>query len=816
MKIYRFLVAISLISICYIFTVNAQSAEGNFLKDKLQRQLDKFPVEKVHLHLDKPYYVIGDDIWFKAYVLDDGNAVPSLISGVLYLAIIDQKNTLVRTLTLPLLNGVSWGGLKLPNTIEEGSYTLFAYTQWMRNSGSEFFFKKELLIKNPQSKNPVAPLVDKKATDVQFFPEGGTLVEDLPCKVAFKAVNKNGVGEKITGAIYDNDNIQVVDFESVYLGMGQFSITPQAGKTYYAKVKFTDDSEKIVNLPTVMPTGYQLAVNTINPENFIAKVFTSATLLGQQELKMLVHQNGKLYLETKVATQKQIVVIPLKTAALPPGINTLTLLDDKNLPIAERIFFINNASRNLNVNLEGLVTSYSPRSKVNLDINVAAGNAPVQGSFSIATTNTVLVGVDSDNETHILTSLLLKSDLAGHIEKPNAYFSENAQQNNERLDYLMLTQGWRKVLWEKINENLPNKPAFGVEVQLEVSGTLLNNGKPLPNTKLSVISTPKVLFSKDTVTDEKGRFTFDKLNFKEGARLVIKSLAPNNSKVKFLMDSSQRYTPPVVYHYNGTETEDAFKLVNDKYKQLNKNEVKVSDDKKADGTLLKTVEIKGTVNKAPNSLNINGPGTADATFDIDDLKNVFSLNQYLEGRVSGIRLVEGRFFLPRSGVGMAEGTFDNMPQPMKIYVDGAMIDEGSTLEDFPVDNIESIEILKSPAKTFVYGTNDGVILITSKTANSKGGINYAMKQTTPGMVTIAPRGFAITRKFYVPKYDATSDKTPDVRSTVFWEPNLITDKDGRAKISYFNTDVPGTYRMVIEGIDAEGNLARKVLTYEVK
>ena len=60
-----------------------------------------------------------------------------------------------------------------------------------------------------------------------------------------------------------------------------------------------------------------------------------------------------------------------------------------------------------------------------------------------------------------------------------------------------------------------------------------------------------------------------------------------------------------------------------------------------------------------------------------------------------------------------------------------------------------------------------------------------------------------------------TDNKPDYRTTVYWNPHLVTDPSGETKFNYFNTDQSGNYRVVIEGIDAEGNLARKVFTYLV-
>ena len=74
------------------------------------------------------------------------------------------------------------------------------------------------------------------------------------------------------------------------------------------------------------------------------------------------------------------------------------------------------------------------------------------------------------------------------------------------------------------------------------------------------------------------------------------------------------------------------------------------------------------------------------------------------------------------------------------------------------------------------------------------------------------------KEFYSPKYDApkTSAVIPDLRSTIYWNPNIITDKDGKASIEYFNADGKGIYRVVIEGIDDDGNLDRVVYRYKVE
>jgi TonB-dependent SusC/RagA subfamily outer membrane receptor len=152
--------------------------------------------------------------------------------------------------------------------------------------------------------------------------------------------------------------------------------------------------------------------------------------------------------------------------------------------------------------------------------------------------------------------------------------------------------------------------------------------------------------------------------------------------------------------------------------------------------------------------------------------------------------------------------------PMQIIVDG-MYMEPDFLDNIQPFDVETIEVLKSAGNTAIYGSRGGggVLIITTKRGG--GDLNYT--RYSPGIITYAPKGYYAVRQFYSPQY--TPDHTEggeDRRTTVYWNPHVPTDVNGAGKFNFYNTDEPGTYRVVIEGIDAEGHLARKVYTYEVK
>ncbi|MGF1922609.1 MAG: TonB-dependent receptor plug domain-containing protein [Bacteroidia bacterium] len=894
----------TLLWLSLIFTVTLSAfrmQEDPFadLLKKLEDYTKKYPLEKVHLHMDKPYYAIGDDVWFKAYVIDGKTAEPTTLSNILYVELINEKDSIQKQLKLTMKGGIAWGDFKLTDSLDEVNYRLRAYTQWMRNAGPNFYFDKTIKVGNgwtnkvftkttykavkegmgqrlnasiifsdkngkPYVNNPVnfdavlngksvakgmvmtsasgearisllnsQPSLSKngvivanltltdgtkvsknipiKATtvdnDVQFFPEGGSFVVGLPSKVAVKVVNPEGKGENITGKIIDNDGTEILEFETTYLGMGSFSLTAVPGKSYTAKVKFADGTLKSVEIPKPQDSGYAIAVNNIDSSKITVRVMLSPDLLNKGELKLLAHRNGMVLFAAKVPTAKQIASVAIQKANLPSGLISITLFSPENFPIAERIAFLNNISDKIEVDIKGLKESYGKKENVIMDILATNAEKPIQGSFSVSITNSTFVKPDPENETNILTSLLLTSDLKGYIERPNHYFMNNDMNTRMELDHLLLTQGWRKIEWKFP----PATNIYPVEKDLRISGMLMSGGKPVANGKVSLLSSSVGIFAADTLTDANGKFAFDQISFNDGIKFAIKAATgKDKTNIKIIMDELPGQL--VTQNPNSADIEIN---VNESIKDYLKQSAAYFDEQEKSGFLtrvnkLKTVEVVGSKpNKAPNSSNLNGPGNADAVFNGDDLKNSVSLTHFLNGRVAGLNV---------SREGLPSNTRNG--SNMTVYVDGVMYIDGAgdaaptgSLDDLTLLDIESVEVLKSIGTTTAYGHAgaNGVILITMKTGKTSAPSNYA-----PGMLAYSPKGFFAHRQFYSPKYDTNPNTKPDLRSTVYWNPHLVSDVNGKANINLFNTDQPGTHRIVIEGIDAFGNLARKVLTYEVK
>lgn len=914
------------IVICFLcalslFSFSAFIADDDpitLLLKKLEEFTKKFPQEKVYLHLDKPYYAIGDDIWFKAYVIDSKTSAPTSISNILYIDLINEKDSLTKQLKLQMVSGIVWGDFKLSDSLAEGNYRIRAYTQWMRNAGPEFFFDKTIKIGNawankvftktsniyslennieklkstiqftdkagkPYNNVTIAfetrlnniigskgntvtnangeitietlnkdPNVQKagyikatismsdgskviksipiksvsSAVDVQFFPEGGRLIEGLPCKVAFKAVSNNGMGENVSGVITDNEGLEVLNFESTYLGMGSFSLNPSAGKIYAAKIKFANGIEKTIRLPVAESSGYTFSANNIDTAKATVKVMLTENLLNKGELSLIAQHNGEVLATTKISTTKQISTVVLPKAKFPSGIIQLTLFSPENLPVSERIIFVNNSSDKIDLSLNNFKQTHTKKGNVNFDIVSSNNNQPAQGSFSIAITNSDIITADLENESNILTSLLLTSDLKGFIEKPNHYFMSNDSKTAIELDNLLLTQGWRKIDWKEVNRPSLSAADFPAEKHMSISGLVTTNGnKPVVNGKITLLSTSKGMIMASTTTNEMGRFIFDEVSFGDSIKFVLQGSNKEGKKdVKITLDKF----PEQAINRN-VKTGDVEVNVNLSMMKYLTESSHYFDEQYKKGFLnrtnqLKTVNIVQKITKegkaSPNSSNLNGRGRANYIVTAEDLLNTYDLAQYLRsGRVPGVTVSTNPDFnnipmltRPRNPP-KAPDNPDDPEQPfMAISMDGLVIQKLSA-DLINVDDIESIEVITDISLSTLYGSDAyyGILIITTKQGKGR----KLSEINAPGITIFTPKGYDSVRQFYSPKYDINFDKNPDLRTTIYWNPNIVTDVNGKANINYYNADKAGNYRIVIEGIDAEGNIARKVITYQV-
>lgn len=702
--------------------------------------------------------------------------------------------------------------------------------------------------------------------DVQFMPEGGELIAGLPAHVGFKAIGLDGKGINVSGVVLDHEKQIVTNFETQHLGMGSFNLpVVNTGENYTAKVTLPGGAIREFPLPDIKNEG--IALNVINSASEDSvKVLLAATdkIARSGESYFLIGKAREIICYGAMVDFKNNTSISQKISKrlFPSGITHFVLLDMNNRPLNERLIFINRHD-NLHLSINADKMAYNLRDSIALHINAndALGN-PVAGNFSLAVTDDAMVHQDSLNNESIITRLLLTSELKGFVEQPNYYLAANNIQGREALDNLLLTQGWVSYNWP----DEKGRPVYAAEPGFAVKGRVLNAfNKPVKATKISMLAKSPVLVA-EAVTDDAGRFMFDKLPFTDTPTYVLKTV--KNFNVGIVMDDA----PPPIIKLPATETNLPWYVSSDTslFNNVKNNRVRqnLADDLPADTRALK--EVKVIAKKViKGSQNLNGPGEADMTFNEADMEKAGKETwfSFLKEKVPGFRmgiinkpseynLIELYHYSARIYSLMGKNKADvkasaeNTPppviasiprsttwylidnKPLVLIVDGVAF--GSVFANPTIDQRISFNDIKIYLETHDAEDIKGMEIISSgKYANNYYGRYIPMDwkevlapndfafielttrsgqgpvlQNTPGKYLYKPLPLSLPARFYSPRY-AVKDKAKypaDLRSTIHWEPNITIGADGKATVSFYAADKPSTYTYILEGTNMDGSI----------
>jgi len=908
MKIFR----LSFLILSILFTINFSSSAQtdtvsiNTLISKTSKALNDYPTEKIYLHFDKPYYAIADTVWFKAYVTENQNLL-SGISKIVYVDVINQKDSLIQTIKLPITGGVANGNFPLDQVnYKQGNYHVRAYTMWMLNFDSPAYFNKTFFVgeaidkevkthitykntsndkqekidarvqfKDPNNKPyvnknvswqvvtsytviakgrgttdangylTIAMSANQKAEyqlkkgelitsinttdkdvasnsfslanailskDFQFFPEGGNLIAGLTNKVAIKAIKSDGLGINSKGTITDNSGKQVATFNSQHVGMGSFDLLPESGKTYKANVTYDDGTTANYDLPAVSEKGIKVSVNNTDPENIQVKILSNDTFFEENKGKkfyLVAQSKGVICYGAQTALSNKEYSSTILKSKFPSGIAQFTLFTDAGKPLSERLAFIQHKN-NMAVALTTAAPSYGVKKKVKVNVAAKKDGAPVEGNFSVTVVDETKVPANEDAASTILTGLLLSSDLKGYVEKANYYFNAPDAKKNDDLDILLLTQGYRTFKYSNILAGSLPKISFLPEQGIEVSGILrMSNGIPVRKGQL-LLTIPDKRFNLEGTTDPVGNFKFQNLVLNDSSKVTITAkYNPNYRAMAISLNGSP--IPSLTRNFSAAEEVLNIDSALTTYLDNSKRQYSYLHT-------LKDVTIKGAV--IPKVSHKDYPALtglsqmADHEVTGDRLQGCALLINCLQGMLAGVTFQDNNFYVTRD--------FNAGKRiPMGIFINGMSVDVNQ-INTLNPNNIESIEVFLRDELGLVNRANNvnGVIVFNQKKAPKGTKISKAqLLDMIPKNyeVTFSPQGYNKEKQFYSPKYDVPANMNrSDLRTTIYWNPKVITDATGNSSFEFYNADGKGKYKVIIEGIDANGNLGRSVLRYTVK
>ncbi|MBP0902800.1 hypothetical protein ACFSKN_07250 [Mariniflexile gromovii] len=680
--------------------------------------------------------------------------------------------------------------------------------------------------------------VNKEYLDLQFFPEGGKLVDGLTSTIGFKALDYNNKGKEVNGYIVDQDSNIIMPFQSNTLGMGTTYLTPDIQKTYYASVKGKDDIEYKYELPKPNPTGVVIKVKEL--QEYIIITLNSKDP-NQEELHVNAQARGVEYDSFYLPFKKGVANTGIEKSMFPEGIIKFTITNKQNQIVAERLFFNYKEEERININATPHLKHYRQRDKTVLNLRTKDKDSnAIKTNLSVLVVNKEQLGSMNDARSNILSYFLLNSELKGTIETPSHYFNPNNQSRKHDMDALLLTQGWSNYKYE--NTEFSTDFEFLPETSLSVTGRVRNLfgvNKPLRDpVDLTMVYGPLNVATQQV--DSTGVFHFLLEDYyKDDFKVTIQTKNEKGNKKDYTINLDTPIGPKV--EFLREEQVQLADSVNVFVEESIARKQALEDFKTANGTIaLDEVKLDG-YNMTPareKMMELYGP--PDLVIENEELMTKTKKWHY--------GLYSLLLFSYPNDIDIIE--IDSPSPPFqylkaKVYgtdrtiilIDGIPVKrfDYPYLQSLPTEEIKSFEIIKHPKRS---GYSEDALsefsdleleedmlpeiniagrvsIISIYTYAGKG---YYGIQRAKGIFKGNVSGFSPKREFYAPKYDDNTENDwnlPDLRSVVHWSPNFNTDENGEAKVEFYNADNIGDMLVIIEGITNQGNIGYFETTYSV-
>lgn len=722
------------------------------------------PQEQLYIQLSKDIYESGEDLWFKVYHLNAYSFGRSTLSRTLFLEMVNAKDSIVWQEKYPVKEGITCGHVYVDEKLADGDYYLRACTRHSCYDDTLYTVcsRKILVVKHISG---VKSMTDKvEFTDslrFSLYPEGGYLIDGLPCRLAFKGTNSHGQPVSVEGELYKNDTL-LTTFSSSHDGMGSIMLIPDIKGKYRLHLK----NGKEYLLLEIQEQGITLQLVRQTEEFAEFYILKSAGLPAQK-----VYLTGQLRgviscMAEGIVRDRLKISVPLKEFPYQ-GIAEFTLYNAEMQPLAERLVYVH-PDQKLFISAVTDKAIYQLREKASIRITVKdeAGNPVPNVDLGVS----VFDGeyANPGCPVTMLSYNYLFSQLHGEVYNAPYYFDESNVDRLRALDLLLLTQGWRRYVW---NSHIVSRYRGKAFLEEGVTGKQIIPGKRKAK-KINGISQLVKVFT----ADEKFYF------------FAIDSLGKFEIPAEALMDMSdgylylkpmlkEEYDPKLVINDSFTELDSLCKLKpvpfwrNLLFKDIHM-EKDVYQDK--DRSILLNEVVINKKSKV-HIFRDKFMGKLDSLAQVD-LGPWVCEHGYLENYILGYTHFHDPAYWP-------------YPKPSKrikpvIGKSYHLFKPQFLFEDRGVIHFKTID-----AREVTYQ-----------------GPYYSEEELLRMNGLWRTKSYYGLREFYQPDEIDRQASVPDIRNTLFWNPSVITDSNGEATVYFYCSDINTKFIYRIEGIDGMGLL----------
>ena len=779
----------------------------------------KLPRESLFIHTNKTTYLTGEEAWFKVYVYDRKNELTSKATTNVYLGLYDTDGIQIDKKLYLGQNGAAAGSYMIDSLLPSGEYFLKISTNWMKNFLEDDSYVQKIQIINPKITGKNTKKTNQKEYDFQFLPEGGNMVVDIKNSIGIKVIDDEGKGTKCSGVILNSQREEVARFRSNLLGIGKFTFTPQSGETYTAKVTLESSKEFEQALPEIKRLGVGIMVNNLRGDKTIITLSMNEESWNQykdESFKLLLHKDGKVKPIPVTFDQKTKQVVIAK-ADLYNGINTITLFNEKEQPILERMFFNHTrAFKNFDFYISQRAIDEDTLA-VALNTKVPLGENILDASISVLPSETK----SYDPDHTIASAILLKPYLKGLIENPRYYFKDFNRKKQFELDALLVTQGWSRYSWDRIF-NLPPKPRYDFENGISVNGFVNNNSEEVSSILLYPTNWNKSTFLD---VDADGKFVLKNFYPQEGELIrfsymnkkgKMKRPNMNLSFIKFMGDdtvNTEGYQSFISFYQDKNAIPEQF-IIDDSYEQLDEIRLKTDLRKKLQKETRDPILINGKITKVDKEVAIKFRTVLD--FIQNSGYDVFYGDGF-SGRMGSINIVaRSRGGGIASSISqdstLTRSSGSSIGGSPTIFLDNVILSNFDILGSMNTTEVDRIIVDRQGLGLGISGNNGGfggaIKIFTRKNMLNITGDKATVNTTM--YVQKANYGFQPVKEFYMPKYASYKIKPFRDYGVIHWEPRVAVKGGLSKEFKMVDTNLDDI-SFFIEGVSTDGAVFSQVI-----
>ncbi len=765
---------------------------------------ENFGAEKIHVHFDKDIYLPGETVWFKAYVFEEN--LPTQRSTNLYISLYDETGKAVQQNICPIINATANGHFAVPITFTAPQLICRAYTAWMLNFDSSFIFTKTIKLFTGNTDT----VQQKLTSSLQFFAEGGDIIEGERNTIAFKAVYSNGLPYNFEGIIKKQQTAEVITtIKTQHDGMGRFDIQQVPGENYYAEWPDNNGVMQKTSLPEKKINGVSLKM--VQQKGSV--IYNVVNRLKTDTLHVLAYLYQKIIYKASLPVPfGQPYTGRFPVIDFPAGVMQFTVFDNNHQPVAERICFINNNNYTTPVTISSKETTLKKRGKNIIELEVT-DTLPANISLSITDADFN----NEENTGNIFTSMLLNADLRGYIHNPAYYFKNTTIETANHLDLVMLTNGWRRYNWENIIAgkmpviNTPQDDYLALYGQ--INGDIISKLKKDEKINLIVKTKDSTSNYYFVNADAKGLLKTTGLIFYDTARVYysFNNEKQYNKQLVFSNTNLLLNQPNYIANQSNWLTKDISNKRNtttlQQFYTVSKTSNTFNNEKTMQAVVVKSGGWRNWKNSPIAKLDqryASGMFSSGAnTFALDLINNdkawaKLDIFNYIRNAIPGLTV--GSFNA------ISGRPLSYIAKPVLVYID----EQEMTSSDLENISIESIAYVKLIPNFMGKGMDAGGNSINPALAiyRKKGAdlIDRTPKESDLGMVKIA--GYTPLKEFYMPDYAENKNITyTDARTTLLWTPYILTDKNSlKIPVIFYTNDISKRIKIIVEGINEDGKL----------